>query len=116
MSTLKVVLHGQKTLKTTILKNLSKPQKFARKISAAEFRFSQTLFFAVQLNVTYDSEAYNLMKLYLETSHSESGRTTVMEPFCGNDQRVKAVDYFCKRAPSWMFDWILNATLPNNVL
>ena len=56
------------------------------------------------------------MKLYLETSHSESGQTTVMEPFCDNDQRVKAVDYFRKRAPSWMFDRILNATLPNNLL
>ena len=30
--------------------------------------------------------------------------------------RWKAVGYFCRRAPSWMFDRILNATLPNNYL
>ena len=41
MSTLKIVLHVQKTLKTTIQKNLSKSHKFARKMSVAEFRYSQ---------------------------------------------------------------------------
>ena len=66
-------------------------------------------FLAVQLNFTYDSEVYDL-KLYLETS--VSSRTTAVELSCGNDQRVKAVGYFCKRAPLW----ILNATLPNNLL
>ena len=44
MSTLKMVLHGEKTLKTTIQKNLSKSQKFARKVSVVEFRYSQTIF------------------------------------------------------------------------
>ena len=44
MSTLKMVLHVEKTLKTTIQKNLSKSQKFKRKISATEFRYSQTIF------------------------------------------------------------------------
>ena len=32
------------------------------------------------------------------------------------DQRLQAVDYFDKRAPLWMFDRILNATLSNNLL
>ena len=40
--------------------------------------------------------------------------------FCRNSQRVKVVGYFCRRAPSWifdrMFDRILNATRPNNLL
>ena len=27
-----------------------------------------------------------------------------MELFCGNSQHVKAIDYFCRRAPLWMFD------------
>ena len=39
-----MVLHGEKTLKTTIQKKLSKSQKFARKVSVAEFRYSQTIF------------------------------------------------------------------------
>ena len=45
---------------------------------------------------------------------------TVVELFCRNSQRVKAVGYFCRRASSCisdrMFDRILNATLPNNLL
>ena len=80
-----MVLYGEKTLKTTIQKSLSKSQKFAMKVSVAEFRYnhSSNHFFAVLSNFTYDSEACDLMKLYLETSNSESGRTIVVEPFCG---------------------------------
>ena len=44
MSNLKMVLHVEKTLETTIQKKLQKSQKFARKISVAEFRYSQTIF------------------------------------------------------------------------
>ena len=40
-------------------------------------------FFAIHSNFTYDSVAYYLMKLYLETSHSESGRTAAVESFHG---------------------------------
>ena len=43
MSTLKMVLHVEKTLKTTIQKKLRKSQKFTRKISVAEFRYSQPI-------------------------------------------------------------------------
>ena len=39
-----MVLHVETTLKTTIQKNLQKYQKFASKISVAEFRYSQTIF------------------------------------------------------------------------
>ena len=65
MSALKMGLHGKKTLKTTIQKKLSQSQKFARKVTVVEFRYSQIIifFFAVHSNFTYD---------YLETSHSES--------------------------------------------
>ena len=44
MSTLKMVLHVEKTLKTAMQKMLPKSQKFAMKISVAEFRYSQTSF------------------------------------------------------------------------
>ena len=46
----------------------------------------------------------------------ESSRTFAVELYCGNSQRIKAVGYFRRRGPSWMFDRILNATLPNNYL
>ena len=50
MPTLAMVLHVEKTLKTTIQKKLRKSHKFARKISMAEFRNSQTTF--VRFTVT----------------------------------------------------------------
>ena len=56
------------------------------------------------------------MKLYLETSHSEFSRTTAVELFCGNKERVKAVSFFRRRTPSWMFDRILNPTPSKNLL
>ena len=45
-----MVLHGEKTLKTTIQKNLSKSQKFARQVTVAKFRYTQTIF--LQFTVT----------------------------------------------------------------
>ena len=46
-----MVLHDERTLKSTIQKNLPKSQIFARKTSFAEFRYSQTnlLWFTVIL-------------------------------------------------------------------
>ena len=43
MSILEKNLHVEKTLNTTTQKNLPKSQKFAWKISAAEFGYSQTI-------------------------------------------------------------------------
>ena len=45
----------------------SKSWKFARKISVAEFRYSQTTFFVVHNSFTDDSEAHGFMKLNFET-------------------------------------------------
>ena len=50
ISTLQMVLHVHKTLKTTNQKKFRKPQKFARKISVVQFRYSQTIF--LQFTVT----------------------------------------------------------------
>ena len=36
---------------------------------------------SVHSKFSYDSESYDLMKLYFETSHSESSRTTAVELF-----------------------------------
>ena len=46
----------------------------------------------------------------------ESSRTSAVELYFRNSQRVKTVGYFRRRAPSWMFNRILKATLPNNYL
>ena len=44
----------------------------------------------------------------------ESSRTAAVEVYCGNSQRIKAIGYFRRRAPFWMFDRIVNVTQPNN--
>ena len=41
-----------------------------------------------------------------------SSLTSAGELFYGNSQPIKPVGYFCRRAISWMFYRILNATLP----
>ena len=63
MSTLEMILPVEITLEITILKNLLKSWKFARKISALELCYRQTIFSVVHSNFTYDSETYDLMKL-----------------------------------------------------
>ena len=44
----------------------------------------------------------------LMIAYLEPGPTVKMVFFCGKSQRLKAVNYFCKKAPSQMFDWVLN--------
>ena len=106
-----MALHSDKTLKTAIQKfgNLQGSYLWRNLVIAKPYS-------AVRSNPTYDSEASDFMKLYFETSDSESSRTVSMDLFCENSQRVKAVGYFCTRAPSWMFDKVLNVNLPNNLL
>ena len=58
---------------------------------------------------------------YLKSeAYEKSSQTAAVELFSRNSQRVNAIGYFCRRAPSCifdrMFDRILNATLPNNLL
>ena len=48
------------------------------------------------------------MKLHIQS--------LVEQLFCGNNQRVKVLGYFCRTAPSSMFDRILNETLSNDLL
>ena len=41
----------------------------------------------------------------------EHSRTSTMEVFCKNSERIKLVNYFCKKATSSMFDWVLKMLL-----
>ena len=38
-------------------------------------------------------------------------RTSTMQLFCDNSYQLLAVNYFCKKNPSQMFEWILNMSL-----
>ena len=73
----------------------------------------------LQIPCTYSLPTLQLQYLQPE-AHLESCGTSAMELFSKNSQLVKGVCYFCRRAPSCifdrMFDRILNATLPNNLL
>ena len=56
-----------RVLEDTIQKNPLKSRKFSRKISAAEFRSSETFAFAVYDNFSHDFENYDFAKLYYDS-------------------------------------------------
>ena len=45
-----------------------------------------------------------IMVVALE-AYLQPGETSMKELFCVNN-------YFCKKTPSWIFDWVLNMPLP----
>ena len=65
MPTLKVCLFVAITLKASIKNNLSKSWRFSMKMSVVEFRYSKTIIFGIHSKFTYDSETYDIVKLYL---------------------------------------------------
>ena len=81
MSTLKMVLHVEKTLKTTIQKKLQKSQKFARKISVAEFRYSQTIFWRFTVTLFHSNLDEKIM------SNKQKG-TSNEQKVTSNEQKV----------------------------
>ena len=63
MPTLKMVLHIEKTLKTTIQKKLRKSQRFSRKISVAEFRNSQIISLRFKVTLFHSRQRANEQKV-----------------------------------------------------
>ena len=86
MSTLKMVLHVEKTLKTTIQKKLRKSQKFARKISVAEFRYSQTIFLRFTVTLFHSN-------LDEKITSSEQKVTSNEQKVTSNEQKVKSNEH-----------------------
>ena len=72
MPTLKMVLHVEKTLKTTIQKKLRKSQKFARKIFVAEFRNSQTIFSRFIVILFHSKQRANEQKVTSDEQRAKS--------------------------------------------
>ena len=54
------------------------------------------------------------MCVYLSAKFGVS--SIILTSFCGNSRHLQAVSHFCGKAPSQMFERILDATLPNNLL
>ena len=85
--TLKMVLHVEKTLKTTNQKKLRKSQKFVRKISAAEFRYSQTIF--LRLTVTLFSNLdEKIISNEQKVTSNQQKVTSNKEKITSNEQKV----------------------------
>ena len=47
-----------------------------------------------------------ILEVYLEPI-----RTSMIDGFCKNSERILAVNYFCKNIQSQMFNWVLNTPL-----
>ena len=67
MLTLNMNLSVAITLEGAIKNNLSKSRKISKEMSAVEFRYSEIIVFGIHSNFTYDSETYELVKLYSDS-------------------------------------------------
>ena len=84
-----MVLHVEKTLKTTIQKKLRKSQKFARKISVAEFRNSQTIFLRFKVTLFHSKQRANEQKV----TSNEQRVTSNEQKVTSNEQKVQPLQY-----------------------
>ena len=53
---------------------------------------------------------YICVNIHIYT-YLEPSRTSAMKRFCEKRKRLLVVGYFCKKGPTWMFDWVLNTSL-----
>ena len=86
-----MVLHVEKTLKTNIQKKLGKSQKFARKISVAEFCDSQTIFLLFTVTLFHSKERANEQKVTSNEQKVMSNEQKINEQRAeSNEQRAKS--------------------------
>ena len=100
MSTLKMVLHVEKTLKTTIQKKLQKSQKFARKTSVAKFRYSQTIFLRFTVTLLHSNLDEKITSNELRVTSNEQKVTSNEQRAKGNEQRAKGNEQRAKSSAS----------------
>ena len=51
-------------------------------------------------------QTFNLVLDTPQTYHLEPSRMCITELFYKNSERLKAINYFCKKAPPQTFDWV----------
>ena len=91
MPTLKMLLHVEKTLKTTIQKKLRKSQKFERKLSLAQFRNSQTIFLWFTVTLFHSKQRANEQKVTSNEQKVMSNEQKINEQRAeSNEQRAKS--------------------------
>ena len=92
MSTLKMVLRVEKTLKITIQKKLRKSQKFARKISVSEFRYSQTIFLRFTVTLLQSNLDEKITSKEQKVTSNEQKVTSSEQKVASNDNEQKVMN------------------------
>ena len=88
MSTLKMVLHVEKILKTTIQKKLQKSQKFARKISMVKFCCSETIFLQFTVTLFQSNLDEKITSNEQKVTSNEQKVTSNEQKVMSNEQKV----------------------------
>ena len=88
MSNLKMVLNVEKSLETTIQKNLPKSQKFAKKISVEEFRHSQTIFGGFSVILFHSNLDKNVTRNKHKLTSDQQNVTSNEQKVTSNEQKV----------------------------
>ena len=92
MSTLKMVLHVEKTAKANIQKKLPKSQKFTKKISVEEFHYSQTIFLRLTVILFHSNldEKITSKKNKQRVKSNEQRAKSNEQPAKSNEQPAKS--------------------------
>ena len=88
MSNLKMVLNVEKSLETTIQKNLPKSQKFAKKISVEEFRHSQPIFGGFSVILFHSNLDKNVTRNKHKLTSDQQNVTSNEQKVTSNEQKV----------------------------
>ena len=83
-----MVLHVEKTLKTTVQKNLIKSQKFPRKISVAEFHYSQTILLQLTVILFHSNLEEKLTSNEQKVTSNDQKVTSNKQKITSNKQKV----------------------------
>ena len=85
-----MVLHVEKTLKTTIQKKLQKSQKFGRKISVAQFRYSQTIILRLTVTIFHSNLDEKITSNEQKVTSNEHKVTSNEQKVTRSEQRAKS--------------------------
>ena len=83
-----MVLHVEKTLKTTIQKKLPKSQRFARKTSVAEFRYSQIIFLRFTVTLFHSNLDEKVTSNEQKVASNDHKVTSNKQKVTSNDHKV----------------------------
>ena len=95
-----MVLHVEKTLKTTTQKKLQQSQKFVRKISVEEFRYNQTIFLRFTVTLFHNNLDEKITSNKQKVTSNEQNVTSNKHKVTGNGQKVTSKEQRAKSSVS----------------